>query len=128
LSVGAFLDGVQIGYARAASDKTGLLIMDVYVKSDTEDGHRTGAWYGICSSMRLKDVITGLLKTKDAHGVYAKCGFSRLRPSHMGTVVKPRNQADLPGAGHGGIFAQGGMSASRRRSFYRCFNCGGVIL
>jgi GNAT superfamily N-acetyltransferase len=81
LVVGAFtLEGNQIGYARAISDKTRFAyILDVYV----DDKYRK---QGIGQYMVkfilhhpfLKNVYQWLLITRDAHGVYGKVGFKQL--------------------------------------------------
>ena len=81
LVVGAFLDNkTQIAYARVISDQTRFAyILDVYVdekyrKKDV--GHKMINY--ILSNPSLKDVYQWLLITKDAHGVYGKCGFKPL--------------------------------------------------
>ena len=78
LVVGAFLDGLQIAYARVISDTTRFAyILDVYVAEE----HRRK---GVCRTMMrhilthraLKDVYQWLLITKDAHAVYRALGFA----------------------------------------------------
>jgi GNAT superfamily N-acetyltransferase len=94
LVIGAFKGGEQIGYARVVSDKTRFAyVMDVYV----DEPHRG---YGIGEKLvkylleqeSMKDVYLWMLSTRDAHGLYANCGFQPLaypqrlmalrRPSH----------------------------------------------
>lgn len=82
LVIGAYTpDGVQVGYARLASDKTRFAyIMDVYVA----DGYRR---QGIAQAMLRfalehpdhKAVCLWLLGTRDAHEVYRKVGFHPLK-------------------------------------------------
>lgn len=93
LIVGAFLDGEQIGYARAVSDKTRFAyIMDIYV----DDRYRK---QGIGQMMvnhilkheSLKAVYVWVLTTSDAHGVYEKCGFKTLQePQRWMAIRKTR--------------------------------------
>jgi ribosomal protein S18 acetylase RimI-like enzyme len=70
-------DGRQVGFCRVISDKTRFAyLLDVIVAEDCR--HQ-----GIGQMMvrfatthpELKDVYQWLLKTSDAHGMYAKCGF-----------------------------------------------------
>lgn len=80
LVVGAFLDGEQIGYARAVSDKTRFAyIMDVYVEeSNRKQGIGQMMVNHILNHESLKAVYVWVLTTSDAHGVYEKCGFKTL--------------------------------------------------
>nr|WP_319377384.1 GNAT family N-acetyltransferase [uncultured Methanoregula sp.] len=78
LVVGAYADnGRQVGFCRVISDKTRFAyLLDVIV---AEDCRRKGIGqtmvrYAI-SHPDLRHVYQWLLKTSDAHGVYAKCGF-----------------------------------------------------
>ena len=93
--VGAFIkSNEQVGYARAASDKTRFAyIMDVYV----DERYRK---LGIGQSMvkyiinhpDMKDVYRWLLSTKDAHGVYQKVGFKPLgKPEDWMQLTYDRN-------------------------------------
>ena len=78
--VGAFLDNEQIGYARAVSDETRFAyIMDVYVdERHRKKGIGQMMVRQILEHASLKSVYQWLLRTKDAHGVYQKCGFQPL--------------------------------------------------
>lgn len=81
LVVGAYLEnGRQVGFLRAVSDKVRFAyLLDVVVG----EAHRRR---GIAREMvrhalshpELKDVYQWFLVTKDAHGVYEKCGFRPL--------------------------------------------------
>lgn len=85
LLVGAFFDQNQAGYARAISDKTRFAyILDVYVdEAYRRRGISQMMVNGIISYESLKDVYQWLLITWDAHGVYAKSGFTPLnRPEN----------------------------------------------
>lgn len=96
LVVGAFLDdGTMAAYGRVISDRTRFAYLsDFYV----ETPYRR---MGICSKMlafvlnhpSLKDVYQWLLKTRDAHDVYAKFGFKPLAdPDGFMEIRGPRPQ------------------------------------
>jgi ribosomal protein S18 acetylase RimI-like enzyme len=81
LVVGAYnSDGVQVGYARVASDKTRFAyIMDVFVDPE----HRRKGLAGAMTTFALahpehRDVYQWLLATHDAQHVYEKVGFKSL--------------------------------------------------
>ncbi|SHH91018.1 Predicted N-acetyltransferase YhbS [Sporobacter termitidis DSM 10068] len=80
LVVGAFVEDEQIGYARAVSDKTRFAyIMDVYVDERYRNqGIGQSLVNYILDHESLKDVYQWLLSTRDAHGLYANCGFQPL--------------------------------------------------
>jgi GNAT superfamily N-acetyltransferase len=78
LLIGVFYEDEQIGYARVISDKTRFAyILDVFVD---ERYRKKGVGQlminNIIKHEDLKDVYQWLLITKDAHGVYAKSGFT----------------------------------------------------
>jgi N-acetylglutamate synthase-like GNAT family acetyltransferase len=80
LVMGVFYNHNQIGYARVISDKTRFAyILDVYVH---ENYRKSGVGQlminSILKSEDLKDVYQWFLITRDAHGVYRKCGFKTL--------------------------------------------------
>jgi GNAT superfamily N-acetyltransferase len=91
--VGAFMDGEQIGYARTVSDLTRFAyIMDVYVD---DRYRRMGIGQMMVRHIRghedFKDIYQWLLATRDAHGVYEKCGFEPLtEPGRWMQVRSPR--------------------------------------
>jgi GNAT superfamily N-acetyltransferase len=92
--VGAFLNGEQIGYARAVSDKTRFAyIADVYVDERyRQQGIGRSMVQHILDHESLKDVYQWLLITKDAHGVYRKNGFQPLAfPSKWMEIRKARS-------------------------------------
>jgi GNAT superfamily N-acetyltransferase len=91
LVVGAYLDDSQIGYLRVVSDRaTFAWIADVFVDPD----HRGK---GIASAMiRLalehpqhQNLRRWVLATRDAHEVYAKCGFEPLPNPQRFMILKP---------------------------------------
>jgi GNAT superfamily N-acetyltransferase len=90
LVTGVFYDQTQIGYARVISDKTRFAyILDVYVH---EDYRKKGVGQLMINKIlrhdELKDVYQWLLITKDAHGVYRKCGFKTLTRSEDWMEIK----------------------------------------
>ena len=102
LVVGAYTEsGQQIGFLRVVSDKVRFAyLQDVVVN----EGYRK---QGIGQEMvkfalshrKLKDVYQWILITKDAHGVYEKCGFESLKnPEKWMAIIKPRpDRADFIG-------------------------------
>ena len=78
LVVGAYAgNGRQVGFCRVISDKTRFAyLLDVIV---ADDCRRQGIGQSMVrfaiSHPELKHVYQWLLKTSDAHGMYAKCGF-----------------------------------------------------
>lgn len=94
LVVGAYGEGSrQIGFLRVVSDKIRCAyLMDVVVH---EDFRRQGIGQTMVrfalSHPELKDVYQWLLVTKDAHGVYEKCGFRLLQnPERWMSIMVPR--------------------------------------
>lgn len=94
LVVGAYLaDKRQVGFLRVASDKVRFAYpLDVIV---AEELRRKGIGQKMVqfamAHAELKDVYQWLLVTKDAHGVYAKCGFQKLQtPELWMSIIKPR--------------------------------------
>lgn len=81
LVVGAYLaDGRQVGFLRVISDCVRFAyLLDVVVDAGVR---RQGIGQAMVrfalEHPRLRDVYQWLLVTRDAHGVYAKCGFRPL--------------------------------------------------
>jgi GNAT superfamily N-acetyltransferase len=74
-------DGSQAGFARAVTDgATFAWIADVFVL-DAHRGRGLGVWLieSLLDDPRLRDVRTMLLATADAHGLYERFGFERIR-------------------------------------------------
>ena len=89
LNVGAYDDGVQVGYARVVTDRATFgWICDVYV-----DPSRRGAGIGsrLISSVLAELSPLGLqrvmLATADAHALYAAHGFEPLPNASMIMVL-----------------------------------------
>lgn len=99
LVLGCYRDGEQVGYLRAASDKTRFAyIMDVYVA----EAHRGR---GLARAMTeaamahpdLADVYLWLLATRDAQPVYAKAGFGPLpEPANWMIIRKEKARPPEP--------------------------------
>jgi GNAT superfamily N-acetyltransferase len=102
LAVGAYTEsGQQIGFLRVMSDKVRFAyLLDVVVN---EDFRRQGIGQRMVRFAllhpELKDVYQWLLITKDAHGVYEKCGFELLKKTEKWmSIIKPRpNRANFIG-------------------------------
>jgi GNAT superfamily N-acetyltransferase len=92
LCVAAFIDGKQVAFARAVTDRaTFAYIADVYVL----DAHRgKGISRAMVSALLAHPELQGLrrlmLATRDAHGLYEKFGFGPLaNPARMMEVHRP---------------------------------------
>jgi GNAT superfamily N-acetyltransferase len=78
LTLGLYMDGRQIGFARAVTDKcTFAWICDVMVHADYR-GIGLGKWLMDCLSAHsdVADVSLELLRTRDAHGLYEQYGYA----------------------------------------------------
>ena len=78
LNLGLFVEGRQIGFARAVTDKcTFAWICDVMVHPDHR-GVGLGKWLIECLSAHpdVAEVTQELLRTRDAHGLYEQYGYS----------------------------------------------------
>ncbi len=78
LTIGLYIEGRQIGFARAVTDKcTFAWICDVMVHADYR-GIGLGKWLMDCLSAHpdVADVSLELLRTRDAHGLYEQYGYA----------------------------------------------------
>ncbi len=75
---GFFLDGEQIGFARVLTDRTAFAyLLDVFVvRTQRNNGYATMLMKYILEFPEFVGVHTWLLKTKDAHSLYERFGFS----------------------------------------------------
>jgi len=100
LVAGAYLDGAQVGFARMVTDHVSFgYLADVFVLAD----HR-----GLGLSLRMvrallelpevQDFRRIMLATRDAHGVYRKCGFEPVpNPDTLMQILRPgRYPQNLP--------------------------------
>ncbi|HEU4889482.1 MAG TPA: GNAT family N-acetyltransferase [Thermoanaerobaculia bacterium] len=92
LCVGAFDDGVQVGFARAITDyATFAYIADVFVlPSHRGHGISKQIMDAVVNHPRLRGLRRWHLVTRDAHGLYAQFGFGAVDvpERHMMRVVK----------------------------------------
>ncbi len=78
LTLGLYMDGRQIGFARAVTDKcTFAWICDIMVHADYR-GIGLGKWLMDCLSAHpdVANVSLELLRTRDAHGLYEQYGYA----------------------------------------------------
>ncbi len=82
----------QVGFARVITDSaTFAYLCDVYVLEDFR-GKGLGKWMmaELQSHPKLQGLRRFLLATRDAHGLYAKCGFAAPRnPASYMEISKP---------------------------------------
>ena len=91
LTIGLYIEGRQIGFARAVTDKcTFAWICDVMVHADYR-GIGLGKWLMDCLSAHpdVADVSLELLRTRDAHGLYEQYGYAV-----CDAMVKRKNKAE----------------------------------
>lgn len=96
--LGAYLDGRQVGFARAITDFASFAwIADVWVDEPARGqglGRRMVQWY--LDHPRYQTVRRFALVTADAHGVYEKLGFhAPLRPDRYMERLSPAFAAQL---------------------------------
>ena len=86
LNFGLFLDEKQIGYARVLSDRVAFAyLMDVFIAEEHRE-HGYGEWFlrQVLDHPDVASIPTIRLATRDAHGLYAKLGFTALgHPERM---------------------------------------------
>lgn len=90
--LGAYLDGVQVGYARMVTDHaTFAWLADVWVDAPVRGqglGRRMAGWF--IDHPDYSDIRRFALVTRDAHGVYAALGFAPLaRPERYMERLSP---------------------------------------
>jgi N-acetylglutamate synthase-like GNAT family acetyltransferase len=103
LCFSVFLDGQQVGFARVASDRAVFAyLMDVFILP---------AWRGRGLSKRLMRAILEhpelqglklfLLRTSDAHGLYAQFGFEPVeRPENLMALQSNREETTTEAQRH----------------------------
>jgi len=77
LCIGAYApDGTQVGFARAVTDRATMYwLADVFVLEE-ERGKGLGKWMvGVFLDIPVLKGLSGILATRDAHGLYARYGF-----------------------------------------------------
>jgi GNAT superfamily N-acetyltransferase len=81
LCIGLYDDGRQVGFARAVTDRaTFAYLADVYVL-DSHRGQGLAVWMvgALLAHPDLQGLRRWSLVTKDAHGLYARFGFTPLQ-------------------------------------------------
>ena len=80
LCFGAYLDGAQVGFARMVTDRaTFAYLADVFVLDEHRGrGYSRQLMDAIVAHPGLQGLRRMLLATRDAHGLYAKYGFTPL--------------------------------------------------
>ena len=92
LCFGIYSQAEQVGFARVITDyATYAYVADVFIL-ESHRGHGLGKWLMEC--IRLHPQLQGLrrwsLVTRDAHGLYAQCGFTRLKaPERYMEINRP---------------------------------------
>jgi GNAT superfamily N-acetyltransferase len=93
LAFGLYRDGRQIGFCRFVTDRaTFAYLCDVYV-AEAERGRGLGRWMieSALGHPGLKGLRRMVLVTRDAHGMYAKLGFSALgKPEGYMELLRPK--------------------------------------
>ena len=82
LAFGLYRDGRQVGFARVVTDHaTFAYLADVFVVA-AERGQGLGRWLieSILAHPELQGLRRWLLGTRNAHGLYRRCGFSEPAP------------------------------------------------
>ncbi|MFY1635648.1 GNAT family N-acetyltransferase [Solwaraspora sp. WMMB335] len=85
-------DGPQVGFARVVTDlSTFGWLCDVYIDRSVR-GHGLGSWLVGCvrDELTRRGIRRLLLATEDAHGVYARLGFTPLAdPQRWMELARP---------------------------------------
>lgn len=80
VTFGLYADGEQVGFARIVTDRaTFAWLCDVYVDRAAR-GNGLGLWFvrAVCDEARTWGLRRIVLATLDAHGLYAKLGFTAM--------------------------------------------------
>lgn len=91
ISVGAYRDGVQVGVARAVTDRaTFAWLCDVFVDESARGaGIATRMVKMLIDDPRLATLRRWMLGTRDAHPVYRPFGFAPADPAIMMVMSPP---------------------------------------
>ena len=81
LNFGLFIEGKQIAYARVMTDRVFFAyLLDVFVIEEEQGkGYSKILIEKILNDDRIKDVDRWMLATKDAHSLYERFGFERVK-------------------------------------------------
>ena len=92
LCFGVFHEGAQVGFARAVTDRaTFAYLADVYLlEAHRGRGVARRLVAAIVAHPDLQDLRRMMLATRDAHGLYAKFGFTPVaKPDRLMELHKP---------------------------------------
>jgi GNAT superfamily N-acetyltransferase len=96
LCFGAYLDGRQIGFARAVTDFFRYAhLLDVFVLPEFR-GRGIGKLLieNILAHPELRTIVRYTLGTQDAHGLYAQYGFTApANPERQMELLRPQSQS-----------------------------------
>ena len=85
---GAYVEGVQVGFARCVTDYATIFWLCDVIVDEAYRGRGIGkALMEAVSSCEELQGLSGILMTRDAHGLYAKHGFAVVDPGR--TMRKP---------------------------------------
>ncbi|MEV0896476.1 GNAT family N-acetyltransferase [Actinoplanes sp. NPDC049802] len=96
LPYSVFIDGEQVGFARAVTDgATFAWICDVFIDG-AHRGRGLGRWLidSIVADLSGRGIQRFLLATKDAREVYRRSGFSELEGAHRFMEIDRRPNRD----------------------------------
>jgi GNAT superfamily N-acetyltransferase len=90
--IGAYVDGKQVGYARVVSDKeTFAWLCDVFVDEAFRGKGIARGMVRFALNLPYADGMRRwVLATKDAHGIYADCGFQVLDNPDRWMILRNR--------------------------------------
>jgi GNAT superfamily N-acetyltransferase len=96
LNYGVYLNGSQIGYARVLTDyATFAYLADVFIiEAHRKKGLSKWLMECILAHPELQKIRTWMLKTTDAHGLYAKFGFNP--PERPDSIMEKRVVKSYP--------------------------------
>jgi GNAT superfamily N-acetyltransferase len=89
--VGAYAEGRQVGYLRVVSDKTTFAWVCDVIVDDSFRGRGVGQAMVRYAQEHpeLQGLRRWILATRDAHGVYEKCGFNRVQDMDKWMIYRP---------------------------------------
>ena len=87
---GAYVEGVQVGFARCVTDYATIFWLCDVIVDESYRGHGIGkALMEAVSSHEKLQGLSGILMTRDAHGLYAKHGFVIVDPGRTMRKIAP---------------------------------------
>ncbi len=98
LCFGLFDSATQIGFARLITDYTTFAYLADVIIVEPYRGKGLGVWLvsSILAHPQLQGLRRWMLATRDAHGLYAKLGFTPLaEPSRYMEIYRPNSTKQL---------------------------------